>query len=717
MQQVSTFDARADIRIGFLVNPLAGIGGPAANKGSDDQQIQARAHSGELPLRAPARAQQFLAELVEQLGPEQLPLFVSAPGVMGLNYLLAFNIPHELTVPSICAKTTAVDTHQQLLAMLTLKLDLLIFVGGDGTARDVCRVVGTRVPVLGIPAGVKMHSGVFAVAPQPAAEIVKRLITGQLTALIEAEVRDIDEVAFREGRVKSRHFGEMLVPAENQFVQAVKQGGMELEELVLINIADEIRARLEMLEDNTLLVFGPGSTTQFIQKELGLESTLLGVDVAICGPDNPAKMLDLDVNASELLQHAKPFGQNVRLAVTAIGGQGHIIGRGNQQLSPDFLSLVGKINTWVVATKTKLERLEKRPLLIDSADSVLDTEWAGFIPVICGYQDVVLYPLGWQGIAKGQEAGNINDLVTTVIEQCKTRLDKLGYSDSHFDSHRLFHGRGGNWVGLEWCCVDYFAPNLLVTVFREPPAGFIAALVEQISGFRDQLSLAAVMVQRRFETGAPISVEFGVFEQPWVAQRKALQFKLSANQQNVGFFLDIEPARAWLEAQVDGKRVLNLFSYTCAFSVVALAAGADSVINIDMSKKALAIGRDNHKLNNLQGACVKFLPHNIFKSWGKLKREGPFDVVIIDPPSYQKGSFVANGDYVKVLRKMDVLVAKGGCFLACCNAPEVSASDLKNWVTENTEAFGFEQRLDQSPSFPDVSPERALKMLVFRNVL
>jgi predicted polyphosphate/ATP-dependent NAD kinase len=200
-------------------------------------------------------------------------------------------------------------------------------------------------------------------------------------------VRDIDEAAFREGRVQSKYYGELLVPSEPRYVQAVKQGGREVEALVLDDIAADI---IENMTPETLYIFAPGSTTYAITEALGLDGSLLGVDLVL-----DRNMIAKDVAANALLRVAKAHAGDVKLVITAIGGQGHIIGRGNQQLTPELLQLIGKENVIVVATKTKLEALQGKPLLMDSNDSELDSRWQGYIPVTTGYRDSVLYPLGY----------------------------------------------------------------------------------------------------------------------------------------------------------------------------------------------------------------------------------------------------------------------------------------------------------------------------------
>lgn len=372
-------------RLGLVVNPLAGVGGPAAAKGSDHAAIQARARSGELPLTAPARTRDFLRRLAV---PRDCALtLVTVPGPMGADLAGELGFALELADYRPADPTTALDTEGSARALVAARVDLLVFVGGDGTARDVCRVVGVGQPVLGVPAGVKMHSGVYAVTPSMAAELVSQLMAGGLVNLSLREVRDIDEDAFRQGQVKSRYFGEMQVPAEGGFVQHVKQGGLEVEELVLLDMAAHLRREIG---PDTLTIAGPGSTTYGVLKEWGLAGTLLGVDLLLGD-----RLLALDVDGATLEGHLHAHAGPVLLVVTAIGGQGHIIGRGNQQLTPAVLRRVGRSQLRIAATRTKLKTLAGRPLLMDSGDAALDRDWCGYIPVITGYDDTLLYPLGF----------------------------------------------------------------------------------------------------------------------------------------------------------------------------------------------------------------------------------------------------------------------------------------------------------------------------------
>lgn len=303
-----------------------------------------------------------------------------------------------------------------------------------------------------------------------------------------------------------------------------------------------------------------------------------------------------------------------------------------------------------------------------------------------------------------------------LLDHIKSRFKRRTSSDSF----RVFHGRGRCFPGWDWLNIDAFPQILLLTAYRHEEEQ-LNALLEQLthaslSLFLQEFDLKCVLIQRRYVVGAPVESLVGALPESAFAFRKKLKFDMSFGQQNAGFFLDIEPVRAWLEQVVLGKSVLNMFAYTCAFSVVAAAGGASSVVNIDMSKKSISRGRENHKNNNLQLDKITFLAHDVFKSWGKLKKYGPYDIVIIDPPSFQKGSFIAQKDYVRVLRKMTHLVADNGQFVACLNAPEVHRDEFRSWIEQNCPDFTFSRALLSHHDFPEYEAGRELKMLIYTKV-
>ncbi|HWV15946.1 MAG TPA: class I SAM-dependent methyltransferase [Cellvibrio sp.] len=304
----------------------------------------------------------------------------------------------------------------------------------------------------------------------------------------------------------------------------------------------------------------------------------------------------------------------------------------------------------------------------------------------------------------------------TAIDLLIARLNSLLVrlaEEAEVDSFRVLHGRGQCFAGLEFINVDFFQPVLMLSCYRDPPALWL----EQLSDFlRDKLSphMSAVILQKRYLANAPSEVLLGELPESVYARRGDLTFNLHLNaQQNAGFFLDMESGRQWLEKNVVGKRVLNLFAYSCAFSVVAVAAGAEKVVNVDMSSSALNLGRANHQRNGLGKERSEFLAENIMKSWGRIKRRGPFDLVIIDPPSYQPGSFIASKDYAKVIRRLPELMPQGGLALACLNAPELSDEFLKQQFAEQLPEAVLVERVSPHPDFPDINPEQQLKLLVY----
>lgn len=300
-----------------------------------------------------------------------------------------------------------------------------------------------------------------------------------------------------------------------------------------------------------------------------------------------------------------------------------------------------------------------------------------------------------------------------IIERLGVLAEKIRTREV-IDSYRVFHGRGQLFPGLEFVTIDFFQPVILVTLFAEPPQHWLDDLFVQARPLFVECN-TVLLVQRRYIAGAPSELVWGTLPEHCVARRGNLQFSLHlAQQQNSGFFLDMEPGRAWLEQCAQGKRILNLFAYTCAFSVVAVAAAAERVVNVDMSSAALNLGRSNHQRNGLDKTRSEFLAENILKSWGRIKKRGPYDVVIIDPPSYQKGSFIAAKDYAKVIRRLPELMPAGGLVLACLNAPELSESFLQQEFIEHCPQAEFVERLQPHEDFPDIAPEQQLKLLIYR---
>lgn len=375
---MTTDFANTVFRLGLIVNPLAGLGGPLGLKGSDQLSDAEKASAS----RALPRCRRCLS-LLQQRFPQGIEL-VGYEGVMAGEIAADMGLPFQsVGAPGDQAATTADDTGAAAAAIKAAGVDLLLFVGGDGTARDICAAVATTLPVLGIPAGVKMHSGVYSTSPESAAELVTALIRGELVDIGEEEVRDIDEAEFRQGRVRTRRYGELWVPRSGQFLQRVKESGREVEALVLAEIADDV---IESMEPDCLYLIGPGSTTAAVSAQLGLDNTLLGFDAVA-----DEALLASDLSSAQIAQLIDTWPGPVKVILTVIPGQGHLLGRGNQQLTPPLLRRIGRDNLIVVATKSKLAELQGRPLLLDTDDPQLDQQWSGYIAVITAYRDAVIY--------------------------------------------------------------------------------------------------------------------------------------------------------------------------------------------------------------------------------------------------------------------------------------------------------------------------------------
>ncbi|WP_027909139.1 class I SAM-dependent methyltransferase [Pseudomonas sp. URMO17WK12:I4] len=288
------------------------------------------------------------------------------------------------------------------------------------------------------------------------------------------------------------------------------------------------------------------------------------------------------------------------------------------------------------------------------------------------------------------------------------------------ETRRLFHGRGRCWEGLEHITVDWLQGIMLVCLFREPPTDQLRALqtmLLQLSESDEWRGSGAhsLLLQQRYLPDSPMQRLLGELPEEWIIEEDGLRYLLDlGRKQNTGLFLDMRLGRRWVREHTRGQRVLNLFAYTCGFSVAALAGGAEHVVNLDMAKAALARGRDNHRLNDHDLSRVSFLGHELFKSWGKVKRHGPYDLIIIDPPSFQKGSFALTRDYQKILRRLPELLSAEGSVLACVNDPDIGSDFLIKGMASEAPELHFERRLDNPPEFPDVSPEGGLKVLLFR---
>ena len=299
-------------------------------------------------------------------------------------------------------------------------------------------------------------------------------------------------------------------------------------------------------------------------------------------------------------------------------------------------------------------------------------------------------------------------------------LDAIASTDRPIDAQRVFHGRGGLHPGCEQWALDAFPPVWVLTSFQPATDDELAVVGAALAARWQQLAPDKPLdwvFQCRHEGRTETRLMTGSVPDPQVVTEGGSRYRVHVLKgQNHGLFLDMAEGRRWVREHVTatpGLKVLNLFAYTCAFSVVALQAGARQVVNLDMSHGALAIGQQNHALNGLT-AGASFLAHDLFSSWGKVTRGGPYDLVILDPPSHQKGSFVATKDYARLMRRLPDLLAPGGHALLCLNAPELGVAFLQDPMQVLAPSLAFEQRVPNPAVFADVSADRSLKVLVYR---
>jgi len=301
-------------------------------------------------------------------------------------------------------------------------------------------------------------------------------------------------------------------------------------------------------------------------------------------------------------------------------------------------------------------------------------------------------------------------------------LDAIATMALPTDAQRIFHGRGGLHPGCEHLSLDAYPPVMVLTSFQllgeADLARVGAALAARWQALAPGQALNWVYQCRHASQGqADTRLMAGAVPEPHVVSEQGARYRVHVLKgQNHGLFLDMAEGRRWVRdhlAARPGAKVLNLFAYTCAFSVVAMQAGARHVVNLDMSHGALAIGKQNHALNGLS-AGVSFLPHDVFTTWGKINRSGPYDLIIVDPPSYQKGSFVATKDYARLIKRLPDLLMPGGHAMLCLNAPELDVAFLKDQVTELAPGLALVERVANPAVFADVSDDRSLKVLVYR---
>jgi len=357
-------------RVGLIVNPIAGMGGAVGLKGTDGEEILEMAIKLGAERVSIRRAEEFLRALGIL---SQTIEFFTCPEGMGEEAFIRAGVRCTV-IPGRRGKTGAEDTKRAAKYMLEQNVDIIVFCGGDGTARDILDSVDMKIPVLGVPSGVKMQSGVFAVTPKAAAELLVRYLWGEVP-LREGEVADVDEEAFREGRLSARLYGYLLTPYEPDYLQGMKAPTPTRDDVVE-NMRAIARWVVERMEADAVYILGPGTTVKAIMEMLGLDGTLLGVDLVV-----DKRLIGKDVGEREILEAIR--GRRAYVIVSPIGRQGFIFGRGNQQISGRVLKTVGKENVIVISTREKLQGIEY--LRVDTGDPELDRIFQGGLKVLVDY--------------------------------------------------------------------------------------------------------------------------------------------------------------------------------------------------------------------------------------------------------------------------------------------------------------------------------------------
>ena len=365
------------MKLGFIVNPIAGIGGKVGLKGTDNVSKEALSRGAQ--LIAPARAAQFLQRLEETSISANIDV-LTCPGVMGEDEAKATGLTFQVLPMKIPEETSAEDTKEAVRLLTSAKVDLVVFVGGDGTARDVFDVMKglQEIPVLGVPSGVKMYSGIFAVSPSDAAEVVSAFAQGQ-AEIEELEIMDADEDDIRKDAFSVKLHGFLKSP----FLPARIQGSKQISPETLDEKANQMAIAKFIVEEtppDATFILGPGTTVRRVAELLGVNKTLLGVDVYRRGK------VDLDVDEKRILKEVKDW-RNTWVILSPIGRQGILLGRGNQQISPEIIKRVGKEKLIVVATRSKLQSIQGNVLRVDTGDAEVDSVIKGYIRVVTDYRE------------------------------------------------------------------------------------------------------------------------------------------------------------------------------------------------------------------------------------------------------------------------------------------------------------------------------------------
>ncbi|MFW3371449.1 class I SAM-dependent methyltransferase [Aliarcobacter butzleri] len=297
------------------------------------------------------------------------------------------------------------------------------------------------------------------------------------------------------------------------------------------------------------------------------------------------------------------------------------------------------------------------------------------------------------------------------IENLK-KLIQNNLENKTFEIKRVFHGRGNFYEDFNYLTVDSLNEILFATFFEE--SSDENEIIKALKDIANAYNYKTFIVQKKYKKDELNEAIIGEIPPFYIVVENGLKYKINFFNKNIGIFLDMKIGREYISSICNDKNILNLFSYTCAFSVVAINAKAKQVVNVDMAKGALTTGRENHHLNNLDTKKVKFMPYDILKSWNRIKKEGPYDIIIIDPPSFQKGSFAATKDYEKIIKKLPELASENCIVLSCLNAPELDSDFIKQKFEEFAPTFKFEKRLENLKEFITNNEEKSLKNLIFK---
>ena len=362
-------------KLGLIVNPVAGLGGSVGLKGSDGLVEEALARGA-----VPQSGNRARAAMQELLSMKDSITVYTGPGGLGQTLAQELGFACRVFDSANASQTSAEDTKALSRWLQGEGMDLILFAGGDGTARDICATAGEGAVFLGIPAGVKIHSPVYARSAATAGRLAALYLSGAVDNVVEEEVLDIDEEQYRQEIINTRLYGYLHIPGEPEYTQCRKCSSGTGEEDAMESIAAYVA---DKMEKDTYYLIGAGTTTRAIMRELELPNTLIGVDIV-----KDFELVANDVYGSKILEH---IGDGkAKLVVTVTGGQGFLFGRGNQQLTPQVLRRIGRENILILATKEKIIKLRGQPLLVDTGDAELDNALSGYWSVICGYNETIV---------------------------------------------------------------------------------------------------------------------------------------------------------------------------------------------------------------------------------------------------------------------------------------------------------------------------------------